>query len=288
MAYDREIDKLIALALAEDVGSGDLTSQAVVDGKLRGTALIRAKEKGVLAGIQVAQRVFKKADPTLKFTSFFKEGDRIRPKDRIALIKGSVRSILKAERTALNFLQQLSGVATYTSGFVAEVKGTPVKILDTRKTVPGLRTFQKQAVRSGGGQNHRMGLYDMILIKENHIKAAGSLSRAVNAAKSYSSRKLGGKRSRIEVEAKTLKEAGQAARLGVDMIMLDNMSLKHIKKAVRIIKSHDRKVKIEASGEIRLNRVKEIARAGVDFISVGALTHSAQALDFSLEVEATN
>lgn len=288
MPDDKQIDKLIALALGEDVGSGDVTSGAVVDQNLRGTAVIRAKEKGVLAGIRIARTVFKKVDRTLKFTSFFEDGDTIRPNDRIALIKGNVRRILKGERTALNFLQQLSGVATYTASFVDKAKGAPVQILDTRKTVPNLRPLQKQAVKAGGGENHRRGLYDMILIKENHIRAAGSISEAIKGAKLYSSKKSKGKRLKIEVETKTLREAEQAARLGVDMIMLDNMSLNQIKKAVKIIRSHDKKVKIEVSGNVELNEVRQIATTGVDFISVGALTHSAKALDFSLKVVALN
>ena len=286
MPDDKEIENLIVRALSEDVGSGDITSWAVVDKNFKGTAVIRAKEKGTLAGIKVTEKVFKKVDPKLKFTPFLRDGDKIRPKEKIASVKGNIRSILKAERTALNFLQQLSGVATYTASFVNKVKGTPVKILDTRKTVPALRALQKQAVKSGGGENHRMGLYDMILIKENHIKAAGGIRQAVKRAKSFALKRFKGERLKIEVEVKTLKETGQAARLGVDMIMLDNMSLIRIKKAVKIIRSYDKKVKIEVSGKIDLNRVRQIAKTGVDFISVGALTHSAEALDFNLEVVA--
>lgn len=288
MLIDKKIEQLITLVLHEDIGSGDVTSKAAVDSGLRGTALIWAKEKGVLAGIKVAEKVFKKVDSNLRFTAFLKDGDRIKPKQKIASIIGSVRSILKAERTALNFLQQLSGVATYTASFADKVKGTPARILDTRKTVPALRALQKQAVNSGGGENHRMGLYDMILIKENHIKTAGSISEAIKGAKLYSSKKSKGKRLKIEVETKTLREAEQAARLGVDMIMLDNMSLNQIKKAVKIIRSHDKKVKIEVSGNVELNEVRRIATTGVDFISVGVLTHSAKALDFSLKVVALN
>ena len=288
MPDDKRIYKLIGLVLHEDIGSGDVTSKAVVDSGLRGTALIRAKEKGVLAGIGIAGTVFKKVDRTLKFTPFFEDGDTIRPNDRIALIKGNLRSILRGERTALNFLQQLSGVATYTASFADKVKGTRVRVLDTRKTVPNLRSLQKQAVKSGGGENHRRGLYDMILIKENHIRAAGSISEAIKRAKLYSSKKSRGKRLKIEVETKTLKEAEQAVRLGVDMIMLDNMPLNQIKKAVKIIRSHDKKVKLEVSGNVELNEVRQIAATGVDFISVGALTHSAKALDFSLKVVTLN
>jgi nicotinate-nucleotide pyrophosphorylase (carboxylating) len=288
MLIDKRIEQLITLVLHEDIGSGDVTSKAVVDSGLRGTALIRAKEKGVLAGMEVAEKVFYKVDSSLRFTAFLKDGDRIRPGDKIAYIKGNVRSILKGERTALNFLQQLSGVATYTASFVDKAKGAQVKILDTRKTVPNLRSLQKEAVKSGGGENHRRGLYDMILIKENHIRAAGSISEAIKGAKSYSSKKSRGKRLKIEVETKTLKEAEQAVRLGVDMIMLDNMPLNQIKKAVKIIRSHDKKVKIEVSGKVELNEVRRIAATGVDFISAGALTHSAKALDFSLKVVTLN
>lgn len=288
MRDDKQIDHLVALALREDIGSGDVTSKAVVDSGLRGAALIRAKEKGVLAGIKIARIIFKKVDRTLEFTSFFEDGDTIRLNDRIALITGNVRSILKGERTALNFLQQLSGVATYTASFVDKVKGTRVKILDTRKTVPNLRSLQKQGIKAGGGQNHRRGLYDMILIKENHIRAAGSISEAIKRAKLYSSNKSRGRRLKIEVETKTLKQAEQAAKLGLDMIMLDNMPLNQIKKAVKTIRWHDKKVRIEVSGNVELNELRRIAATGVDFISVGALTHSAKALDFSLKVVTLN
>ncbi len=282
----KEIEKLIDRALGEDTGSGDITSQCVVGRNLKGTAMIQAKEKGILAGIKIARRIFNKADHNLKFIPFKRDGDRIKPQDKIATIDGNIRSILKAERTALNFLQQLSGVATFTSTFVNKVKGTSVRILDTRKTIPGLRALQKYAVRLGGGQNHRMGLYDMILIKENHIKAAGGVAEAIKRAKSISEKMLVNRKSEIEVETRTLKEVEKAAQMGVDMIMLDNMSLPQIKKAVKIIRSIDKKIKIEVSGNIDFSNVRQIAKTGIDFISVGALTHSAKALDFSLKVVA--
>jgi len=287
MSNGKEIEKLIDRALREDVGFGDVTSNSVVDHNLKGTAVIQAKETGILAGMKIAQKVFKKVDPKLRFTSFLRDGDRIRPKDRIASVEGNIRSILKAERTALNFVQQLSGVATYTASFVDKVKGTSIRILDTRKTVPGLRALQKYAVRLGGGKNHRMGLHDMILIKENHIKAAGGISEAIKKAKSFSKKRSQKKRLRIEVETKTLGETEQAAKMGVDVIMLDNMPLSQIKKAVKIINAFDRRIKIEVSGNIKLNQAKRIASTGVDFISVGALTHSAKALDLSLKVAAS-
>jgi nicotinate-nucleotide pyrophosphorylase (carboxylating) len=286
MRNGKEIEKLIDRALREDIGPGDITSQAVVDRDLKGTATILAKEKGILAGLKIARKIFKKVDPSLKFNPFKRDGDRIKPQDKIVSITGNIRSILKAERTALNFLQQLSGVATYTSTFVNKVKGSSVKILDTRKTVPGLRALQKYAVKLGGGQNHRMGLYDMILIKENHIKAAGGVTEVIKKAMSFSKKKSKTGKLKIEVETKTFKEVEKAAQMGVDVIMLDNISLPQIRKAVWIIRSIDENIKIEVSGNIDLNLVRQIAKTGIDFISVGALTHSAKALDFSLKVVA--
>ena len=206
MSNGKEIEQLIDRALREDIGSGDVTSQAVVDRDLKGTAIILAKEKGILAGLKIAQKIFKKVDPNLKFIPFKRDGDNIKSQDKIASISGNIRSILKAERTALNFLQQLSGVAAYTSTFVNKVKGRSVKILDTRKTVPGLRALQKYAVKLGGGQNHRMGLYDMILIKENHIKSAGGITEAIKKALSFSKKKSKTRKLKIEVETKTSKE----------------------------------------------------------------------------------
>lgn len=282
----KEIEKMIDRALREDIGSGDITSQCVVDRDLKGSAIILAKEKGILAGLKIARRIFNKVDPDLKFIPFFKDGDKIKPQDKMASIEGNIRSILKAERTALNFLQQLSGVATFTSAYVNKVKGTSVRILDTRKTIPGLRALQKYAVKLGGGQNHRLGLYDMILIKENHIKVAGGITEAIKRAKSISKKMLVNRKPEIEVETRTLKEVEKAAQMGVDMIMLDNMSLPQIKKAVKIIRSIDKKIKIEVSGNIELSDVRQIAKTGIDFISVGAVTHSAKAIDFSLKVVA--
>ena len=286
MRNGKEIERLIDRALREDIGPGDITSQAVVDRSLKGTAIILAKEKGILAGLKIAQKIFKKVDPNLKFIPFKRDGNKIKPQDKIASISGNIRSILKGERTALNFLQQLSGVATFASTFVNKVKGSSVKILDTRKTVPGLRALQKYAVKLGGGHNHRMGLYDMILIKENHIKSAGGITDAIKKAMSSSKMKSKTRKLKIEVETRNFKEVEKAAQMGVDVIMLDNMSLPQIRKAVRIVKSINENIKIEVSGNIDLNLIRQIAKTGIDFISVGALTHSAKALDFSLKVVA--
>ncbi len=268
--------QLIGLALAEDVGKGDLTSEALLESKLSGKAAIIAKQEGILAGLPVARMVFKKTDPAAVFNMLKQDGEKVRKGEKIALIQGKMRGILKAERTALNFLQRLSGIATLTAEYVEKTKGTKAKILDTRKTTPGLRTLEKYAVKAGGGKNHRMGLFDMILIKENHIQAAGGIREAMKRAKS---RRRGKK---IEVEVRNFKELREAIKAKPDWIMLDNMRIQQMKKAVRMIRSESPAIKIEASGSVSLKNVRRIALTGVDYISVGALTHSAPAMDLSL------
>ena len=283
------IEKLIELALNEDLGKGDVTSKVLISENLRGKGVILAKEDGVLAGVEIARLVFKKIDPEIGFKSLIKDGEKIRNESKVAQIEGKVKSILAGERTALNFLQRLSGVATLTSKFVKEVKGTKTKILDTRKTTPGFRALEKYAVKLGGGKNHRMGLYDRILIKDNHIRASGGISSAIRKVKE--SLKNGTfvsrftlKNLKVEVETKNTKEVKEAIQSEADWIMLDNMSLSQIREGVRMIRSNKRKIRIEVSGKITLDKVRNIARLGVDFISVGALTHSAKALDLSLEL----
>jgi nicotinate-nucleotide pyrophosphorylase (carboxylating) len=273
---DSKIMQLIDLALAEDVGKGDLTSEALLESRLSGKAAIIAKQQGVLAGLLVAEMVFKKTDPAAVFHMLKQDGEKIKKGERIALIQGRIRGILAAERTALNFLQRLSGIATLTAEYVEKIKGTNARILDTRKTTPGLRTLEKDAVKAGGGENHRMGLFDMFLIKENHIQAAGGIREAIKRAKS----KRWGKK--IEVEVRNLKELNEAIKAKPDWIMLDNMRIEQIRKAVRMIRSASPVVKIEASGSVSLKNVRRIALTRVDYISVGALTHSAPALDLSL------
>jgi nicotinate-nucleotide pyrophosphorylase (carboxylating) len=267
---------LIRLALAEDIGKGDLTSEALVNRGLSGKAVIVAKQEGILAGLEIAQLVFKTVDPKIVFTPLVKDGRRIKKGDKICLVQGKIKSILSAERTALNFLQRLGGIATLTAEYVEKVKGTKAKILDTRKTTPGLRFLEKYAVRMGSGENHRMGLFDMILIKENHIRVAGGISEAMKKARS------GHPRKRIEIEVRDLDEVREAVESKPDWIMLDNMRIQEMKRAVRIIRSSDPDIKIEASGGVNLRNVREVALTGIDFISVGALTHSAPALDLSL------
>jgi nicotinate-nucleotide pyrophosphorylase (carboxylating) len=278
LMLDSQIKHLVRLALSEDIGKKDLTSDAVVRRGLIGKAVIEAKEQGVLAGLPVAQMVFKTVDAQLAFIMLRRDGQRTRKGEKVVLIEGEVRSILTAERTALNFLQRLSGIATLTSQYVERLKGTKAKVLDTRKTTPGLRILEKYAVKTGGGHNHRMGLFDMVLIKENHIKAAGSVSQAMKLAKTEC------KGQKLEVEVRSLTELKEALKSEPDWIMLDNMDIQKMKRAVSMIRSFSPGIKIEASGGVELKNVRRIASTGVDFISVGALTHSAPALDLSLKV----
>jgi len=285
-----EIQKLIELALKEDIGAGDITSDALIHKNLLGKAEIVAKTKGVLAGIKIAEKVFKKKDPNLFFIPLKKDGENFKPNDKIAIIEGRVKSILKCERTALNFLQKLSGIATLTQSFVSKTKGEKIKILDTRKTTPGFRILEKYAVKAGGGENHRMGLYDMILIKENHIKAAGDISSAIQKAKKALGNKdfvkkfSKKKKIKIEVETKNLNEVKDALGFKIDMIMLDNMPIQMIKKASQIIRSSKKNIKIEVSGNIDLKNLRDYSKLDIDYISIGAITHSSKAIDLSLNL----
>ena len=279
---NREIDNIIDLALAEDVSYGDLTSEALIPSGIQGRASILAKAEGVLAGIEVSKRVFFKVDPSLEFRELIKDGTRVKPGDTVATISGEALSILKGERVALNFLSRLSGIATNTARFVAEVEGFRVKISDTRKTTPGLRRLEKYAVSLGGGQNHRLHLGDGVLIKDNHLSvlhALGmSLKEIVLKAKQNTPQDQA-----VEVEVGTAEEALEAAEAGADIIMLDNVAPDEMHRIRGLIPGH---IKLEASGGINLKNVRAAAQAGVDIISIGALTHSAKALDFSLEFEA--
>ena len=266
---------LIDLAIAEDIGPGDATSEAVLPNSMRLRAQITAKEGGVVVGLPVAQAVFARIDDELRFYPRRADGDTVQPGDVVAEVEGRGRSMLAAERTVLNFLQHLSGIATLTRRFVNAVAGTGATILDTRKTHPGFRHLEKYAVRMGGGQNHRMSLFDMVLIKDNHIEAAGSITAAVERARAIHPELA------IEVEVKDLEELGEALALEVDRIMLDNMSFEEMQAAVQIA---SKRVPLEASGNVNLETAGTIAATGVDFISVGALTHSAPALDISMDV----
>ncbi len=266
---------LIELAIAEDIGPGDATSEAVLPAGLTLHARIVAKSAGVVAGLPVAEAVFSRVEPALRFTACVQDGAWVEPGDLMAEVAGPGRGMLAAERTALNFLQHLSGVATLTRSFVDAVAGTGVTILDTRKTHPGYRVLEKYAVRMGGGQNHRMSLHDMMMVKDNHIDAAGSITGAVEQARA------GYPDLPIEVEVRNLDELRESLALGVDRIMLDNMSLDEMREAVQLA---DGRAPLEASGNVNLETVAAIAATGVDYISVGALTHSAPALDLSMLV----
>jgi quinolinate synthase len=268
---------IIRRALAEDIGSGDATSAWTLPHDLHLRGRIRAKASGVVAGLDVARKVFAAVDRRVHFHSLASDGHEIARGDLLAVVEGPARSILGAERVALNFLQRMSGIATLTHRYVEEVRGTKAIILDTRKTVPGLRVLDKMAVRLGGGQNHRFGLDDMVLIKDNHIAAAGSITAAVQAVRSQNQQGLP-----VEVEVKNLDELGEALSLGVERILLDNMTVEQMRQAVHVTAGQ---AKLEASGGVKVNNVGDIAKTGVDYISVGALTHSAPALDISLDVE---
>jgi nicotinate-nucleotide pyrophosphorylase (carboxylating) len=267
---------LIELAIAEDIGPGDATSKAVLPVDLRLQGRIFTKSPGVIAGLPIAEAVFARVEPGLNFIYHAQDGDRVKRQQIVAEVTGPGRGMLAAERTALNFLQKLSGIASFTRVFVDAVASTEAIILDTRKTRPGYRVLEKYAVRMGGAQNHRMSLYDMLLVKDNHIEAAGSVAAAVTRARTtYPDLP-------IEVEVKNLQELEEALLLKPDRIMLDNMSVEQMQEAVAITAG---RVKLEASGNVELRQVTAIAETGVDYISIGALTHSAPALDLSMLVQ---
>jgi len=272
-----EIEALIDSALREDAPSGDVTSESLIPSSSMSKAFLLAKEPGRLAGIEVAARVFHKAGSPVSFKMRILDGRNFRPGAVLADVRGRSRVLLKAERTALNFLQRLSGIATLTKAYVAAVRGTGARILDTRKTTPGWRALEKYAVRMGGGVNHRLSLSDMALIKDNHLLVAGSVASAVRRVR----QRLGPK-MHIEVEVADFASAREAVEAGADMIMLDNMAPADMRRVASWV---DGRIPIEASGGVTLRRVRRIAECGVDFISVGELTHSAPALDISLEFE---
>ena len=270
----RSLDPLIELAFQEDIGIGDITTEATVPSIQKGIGTLLAKSEGVVAGLPVAERVFAKLDEALMFVALVNDGDAVIAGTPIAEVQGSAKTILIGERTALNFLQRLSGIATLTAQFVAAVADYDTKIVDTRKTAAGWRTVQKYAVRVGGGQNHRFGLYDGVLIKDNHIVAAGGIGNAVQRA-----RQTVPHTAKIEVEVETLDQVDEALKAGADILLLDNMSPSIMKSVVHEV--GDLAV-TEASGGITLDKVKTVAATGVDLISVGALTHSAMPMDISL------
>ncbi|MCC6502580.1 MAG: carboxylating nicotinate-nucleotide diphosphorylase [Deltaproteobacteria bacterium] len=267
---------LVDAALAEDIGKGDITTNAVVGKGLSGKAEFIAKEEMIVAGLFIAEMSFMRLDKKALFKAAFKDGSRVKKGSVIATVSGSMRTILTGERVALNFLQRLSGIATKTDSFVRAMKSPKTRLLDTRKTTPCLRSLEKYAVMAGGGTNHRFGLYDSVLIKDNHIMAAGSVTAAVAAVKKKYKGLI-----RIEVEVTDLSETREALAAGADIIMLDNMKPAAMKKALSLIGG---RALVEASGNINIDNICEVASTGVDFISAGALTHSAKAIDISMEV----
>ena len=281
MLNNAQIRQIIALALAEDLGKGDVTTNSLIPDEKIGVASILAKEEGILAGVEIAEELFRQVDPKLKIKVWLKDGAKIGSGDMIAVVEGRIASILKAERTVLNFLQRLSGIATEANRYVKAVEGLPVRIMDTRKTTPCLRVLEKYAVKVGGGKNHRMHLGDGILIKDNHLAALRNEGLGIKEIIARARQNAPGG-VKVEMEVNTLQGALEAAEAGADVIMLDNMRLEDMRQAVKAV--HGR-VLVEASGGITLGTVRAVAETGVDFISVGALTHSVKALDISLKLE---
>ena len=275
---DELIDDLLTLAFAEDVGDGDHTTLSTIPADERGVQRLIVKEKGILAGVEIARKVFEKFDPELKITVYINDGAHVKPGDIAFEVEGSVRSLLQTERVMLNIMQRMSGIATQTAKYQQRLEGLKTKVLDTRKTTPGMRMLEKEAVRIGGGCNHRIGLFDMILIKDNHIDFAGGIKQAVEAARKYCAGK--GKDLKIEVEVRNEDEIRQALAENVDRIMLDNFTPERTRKAVELINGQ---TEIESSGGITLDTLRNYGECGVDFISVGALTHSVKGLDMSFK-----
>ena len=273
------LDELIKLWFAEDIGDGDHTTLSSIPADAMGKQQLIIKEEGIVAGIEVAKRVFAAFDPELKMTQYLKDGDRVKPGDVVFVVEGRTQSLLQTERLMLNIMQRMSGVATRTAEYVKLVEGTKCRVLDTRKTTPGLRMLEKEAVRIGGGCNHRIGLFDMILLKDNHVDFAGGIANAIRRAQAYLKEK--GKNLKIEIEVRSFAELQEALETGgIDRIMLDNFSPADTRKAVEIIGG---RVEVESSGGITYDTLREYAECGVDVISVGALTHSVKSLDMSFK-----
>jgi nicotinate-nucleotide pyrophosphorylase (carboxylating) len=275
------VERIVLAALAEDIGSGDVTTDATVSADAVGVADLLVKEAGVVCGLRVAETTFRALDPDIRFEALASDGDMVVPPAVVARISGSERALLTGERVALNFLGRLSGIATLTRRYVEAIEGTGASVLDTRKTTPGLRELEKYAVACGGGRNHRFGLYDLVLIKDNHLAALREAQpNAIAAAIARARKKFPS--LQVEVEADSLAQVAQAVDAGADIILLDNMTPAQLRQAVKLVA---RRAKTEASGGVNLKTVRAIARTGVDFISVGALTHSARAVDIGLDFD---
>lgn len=280
MQYENLINKLLDLGIEEDINTGDITTESIIPASMNGVATMTAKQDGVISGLDIVKMVYDRFQDNVVFTPYFKDGDAVRKGDVILRIEASYPTLLRGERLSLNIFQRMSGIATETAKYVRELEGTHTELLDTRKTAPGLRVLDKMAVKHGGGTNHRMGLYDMAMIKDNHIKMAGGIAKAVEQVRAHIAEGI-----KIEVETTNLDEVHQAIEAGADIIMLDNMDNKTMAEAVGIIRASGKGIKTEASGNMNIARLKEVAATGVDYISVGALTHTVKAMDISMNVQ---
>lgn len=273
------IDQLIDLAFAEDIGDGDATTLCCIPAESTGKSRLIIKQEGIIAGVEIAKRVFDKFDPTMRMTTYINDGARVKPGDIAFVVEGSVRSLLQTERLMLNIMQRMSGIATVTAHYQQQLQGLKARVLDTRKTTPGMRMLEKEAVRIGGGCNHRIGLFDMILLKDNHVDFAGGIVPAIDRARQWC--KDNGKDLKIEIEVRNFDELQQVLdHGGVDRVMLDNFTIEDTRKAVAMI---DRRIETESSGGITIDTLRQYGECGVDFISVGALTHSVKSLDMSFK-----
>ena len=280
MQYENLISKLLDLGIEEDINTGDVTTESIIPESLNAVATMTAKQEGVVSGLEIVKMVYDRFQDDVVFTPYFKDGDFVKKGDVILKIEATYPTLLKGERLSLNIFQRMSGIATETANYVRELKGTSTELLDTRKTAPGMRVLDKLAVKHGGGTNHRMGLYDMAMIKDNHIKMAGGIPKAVEQVRSKIDPSI-----KIEVETTNLDEVRQAIEAGADIIMLDNMSNEAMTEAVAVIKASGKGIKTEASGNMSIPRLIEVAATGVDYISVGALTHTVKAMDISMNIQ---
>ena len=279
MQYENLITKLLDLGIEEDINTGDITTESIIPATMNAVATMTAKQEGVISGLEIVKMVYERFQQDIVFTPYFKDGDSVSKGDVILKIEASYPTLLRGERLSLNLFQRMCGIATETAKYVRELADTHTELLDTRKTAPGLRVLDKMAVKHGGGTNHRMGLYDMAMIKDNHIKMAGGITKAVEQVRSNIAPEI-----KIEVETTNLDEVREAIAAGADIIMLDNMDNATMTEAVAIIKGANPSIKAEASGNMNIPRLKEVAATGVDYISVGALTHTVKAMDISMNI----
>ena len=280
MQYENLINKLLDLGIEEDINTGDITTESIIPESMNAVATMTAKQDGVISGLEIVKMVYDRFQDNVVFTPYYKDGDSVKKGDVILKVEATYPTLLRGERLSLNIFQRMCGIATETAKYVKELAGTHTQLLDTRKTAPGLRVLDKLAVKHGGGTNHRMGLYDMAMIKDNHIKMAGGIAKAVEQVRANIPVDI-----KIEVETTNLDEVRQAIEAGADIIMLDNMGNEEMTQAVSIIKAADKGIKTEASGNMSIPRLLEVAATGVDFISVGALTHTVKGMDISMNIQ---